>query len=150
MISTLNSLSLTSLIVLICGVVILYLFLNNYILDPLRSVPGPFLARFTRWWYFFAIYKGDFERTNVELHKKYGPVVRIAPEEYSVDDVEGARVIYGLGKGFVKACIYFFSASFLKEDHNWIAREHLLIENRHHGTGPGCPQTQTEPPCSQT
>lgn len=80
----------------------IYLVVVFYILDPLRSVPGPFLARFTRWWYFYAVWKGDFERTNVELHKKLGSVVRIAPGEYSIDDVEGARVIYGLAKGFVK------------------------------------------------
>lgn len=34
-------------------------------------------------------------------------MVRIAPGEYSVDDVEGAKVIYGLGKGFVKAQWYW-------------------------------------------
>lgn len=92
-------------ILLLPPVYIGYLLVFNYLLDPLRSVPGPFLARFTRWWYFFAVWKGDFERMNVELHKKHGAVVRIAPGEYSIDDVEGARIIYGLGKGFVKVSL---------------------------------------------
>lgn len=70
--------------------------------DPLRSVPGPFLARFTRLWYFYKVWCGDFELVNVELHKRYGPIVRIAPGQYSFDDVDAARVVYGSGAGFVK------------------------------------------------
>lgn len=38
------------------------------------------------------------------LHKKYGSIVRIAPHEYSVDDVDAARTIYGHGNAFVKVC----------------------------------------------
>lgn len=40
--------------------------------DDLRSVPGPFWARFTRLWYLNAVKKGDFENTNIELHRKHG------------------------------------------------------------------------------
>jgi hypothetical protein len=40
--------------------------------DPLRTVPGPFLARFTRLWYLQKVWKGDFEKTNIELHQKHG------------------------------------------------------------------------------
>jgi hypothetical protein len=94
-------LSSSSLFFLGCGVVSLY-FLIRFILDPLRDIPGPFLARFTRLWYFNEIYKGSFEQTNIELHKRYGPIVRIAPGEYSVDDVEAARTIYGHGTAFIK------------------------------------------------
>lgn len=109
MISHVTSLSPVSILLLPLAYT-LYLFVFNYILDPLRSVPGPFLARFTRWWYFYKLYEGDFERTNIDLHKKYGSVVRISPGEYSLDDVEGAKIIYGLGKGFVKV-----SSSFRKQ-----------------------------------
>lgn len=73
-----------------------------WLIDPLRSVPGPLLARFTRLWYLYKIYKGNFERTNINLHKKYGPVVRIALNEYSIDDVRAAKIIYGHGNAFVK------------------------------------------------
>jgi len=41
-------------------------------LSPLRHVPGPFWARFTRLWKLIEIYGGHFEKTNVELHRKYG------------------------------------------------------------------------------
>ncbi|EKD19031.1 hypothetical protein MBM_02268 [Drepanopeziza brunnea f. sp. 'multigermtubi' MB_m1] len=60
------------------------------------------LLRFTGLWYFFQIYQGVFEKENIRLHKKYGPIVRIAPGEYSVDDVEVAKTIYGHGNASVK------------------------------------------------
>lgn len=78
------------------------------IIDPLRHIPGPFLARFTRAWYCWEIYKGSFERTNQQLHSRYGPIVRIAPYEYSIDDVDSAKVIYSTGgASFPKAPWYW-------------------------------------------
>jgi hypothetical protein len=71
-------------------------------LDPLRDIPGLLLARFTRFWYLYASWRGDFERTNINLHRRYGPIVRIAPGEYSIDDVEAVRKIFALGSGFAK------------------------------------------------
>ncbi|EXJ63764.1 hypothetical protein A1O7_00099 [Cladophialophora yegresii CBS 114405] len=77
--------------------------------DPLRSVPGPFLARFTRLWYLRKVWQGDFEKTNVALHKKYGPIVRIAPNYYSIDDADAIKTIYGHGNQFVKGKWYIAS-----------------------------------------
>lgn len=71
-------------------------------LDPLRHIPGPLIARFTRLWYVWHIYKGRVHYTNIGLHKKYGPIVRLAPKLYSIDDVEAAKTIYGSGTRFVK------------------------------------------------
>lgn len=75
-------------------------------IDPLRDIPGPFLARFTRLWYVLAIWKGDFERTNIALHQRYGSIVRISPNEYSINDPEAAKIIYGPGTGFIKGRFY--------------------------------------------
>lgn len=61
---------------------------------PLRSVPGPFLAKFTRLWLAKAIASRKFDKINIELHRKYGPVVRIAPNEYSINDPDAANIIY--------------------------------------------------------
>ena len=104
MLQTLLDLSFGGLALGAGGFFVLY-FIIDFIRDPLRDIPGPLLARFTRWWYFIEIYKGSFELTNVELHKKYGPIVRIAPHEYSIDDVEAAKTIYGHGNAFVKVCV---------------------------------------------
>lgn len=43
--------------------------------SPLRDVPGPFLAQFTSYWKLRATYAGEFEKVNIELHKKYGTIL---------------------------------------------------------------------------
>jgi hypothetical protein len=40
--------------------------------DPLRDIPGPFLARFTRLWLLRQYVKGKFQKTNLQLHEQYG------------------------------------------------------------------------------
>lgn len=42
--------------------------------SPLRSVPGPILARFTRLWEIQAVRKHDNPTFNIVLHEKYGKV----------------------------------------------------------------------------
>jgi hypothetical protein len=123
-----------------CGVLIIY-FSLQYLLDPLKGVPGPFLARFTRLWYFLEIYKGSFEKTDIELHERYGPIVRIAPYEYSIDDIEAAKTIYGHGNAFVK--VRRTSALI-------VAVPDPLTGLRHPGTGPGCHLTRIKPHYSRT
>jgi hypothetical protein len=97
----LQYLSTGSLALIVPGPCFVYGLLQ-IILDPLRDIPGPLLARFSRLWYLVAIYKGNFESTNIELHTRYGPIVRIAPNEYSIDDYEAAKTIYGHGNPFIK------------------------------------------------
>jgi hypothetical protein len=46
--------------------------IGKAILDPLRNIPGPFLARFTRLWYLKHVWGGKFEQANIELHKRFG------------------------------------------------------------------------------
>lgn len=52
------------------------IWLANKILQairsPLRSIPGHFLARFTRLWYFKEVWTGTFPWTNIDLHQKHG------------------------------------------------------------------------------
>ena len=40
--------------------------------SPLRTIPGPFPARFTKLWYLWCVYNGHFEQENIALHRKYG------------------------------------------------------------------------------
>lgn len=98
-------------------------------LAPLRSIPGPLLARYNRLWLFKEAYYGTFPMTNVDLHERYGerdprpcvyirsesnavtgPIVRIAPNEYSLDDPAAAKIIYGSGKGYIKVRTAFIYA----------------------------------------
>jgi hypothetical protein len=77
------------------------------LLDSLRSIPGPFLSRFTKLWYLHSISTADFEKANILLHRKHGPIVRIAPGQYSLDSPDAAKVIYGPGSHFRKANWYY-------------------------------------------
>lgn len=55
-------------------------------LSPIRRVPGPKLAAATRWYEFYyeVILKGQYTFHIQDLHKKYGPIVRVTPEEVHV------------------------------------------------------------------
>ncbi|KEF56776.1 uncharacterized protein A1O9_06966 [Exophiala aquamarina CBS 119918] len=88
------------------------------LVTPLRDLPGPVFASFTRLWYLKNVWRGDFEKVNVKLHERYGPIVRIAPNEYSIDDPEAIKVIYGHGTSFTKAPWYYASGSADPNEHN--------------------------------
>lgn len=89
-------------------VVLAWLVKNRYH-NGLNKYPGPFLASLTDWWRFYDVYRRRPERTQIELHQKYGPVVRLGPNTLSFADPEALKTIYGLNKGFVKV---FISSSF--------------------------------------
>lgn len=55
----------------------------NLFLHPLRKYPGPFLAGSTRAYYLFYDVRGLSHWKVNEWHQKYGPVIRIAPDELS-------------------------------------------------------------------
>ncbi|KAF2267043.1 cytochrome P450 [Lojkania enalia] len=74
--------------------------------SPLSSIPGPFLASLTRWWLVYITRLGHYNRTLLHLHNKYGSLVRIAPDEVSVVDLDGFRTIYGSASKFRKSDWY--------------------------------------------
>lgn len=63
---------------------------------PLARVPGPRLAAITRLWYAYHVKKSRFLLKGRELHDKYGPVVRIGPNEVEFDSKEAFQAIYGM------------------------------------------------------
>ncbi|KAI1264068.1 cytochrome P450 family protein [Xylariaceae sp. FL1019] len=74
-------------------------------LSPLASFPGPFAAKISKIWRARFIYTGR-SREMVEVHRKYGPVVRIGPNDLSVGDPDAFRQIYRSNGAFVKAPCY--------------------------------------------
>ncbi|GME30288.1 hypothetical protein PV09_09786 [Neofusicoccum parvum] len=64
-------------------------FLSLYFMDtiylvfihPLRNVPGPRIAKFSQAWRNFRYFRGTWHSDVLNLHRQYGPVVRIAPNE---------------------------------------------------------------------
>lgn len=75
-----------------------YIFLH-----PLRKVPGPRLAKITELWRTNRYFRGYWHRDILELHRQYGPVVRISPNEVSIVSPELAKTIYSYSGGTQKA-----------------------------------------------
>ncbi|KAI0965608.1 cytochrome P450 [Xylaria arbuscula] len=65
---------------------------------PLRAIPGPWLNRISELPAALALLKGDQHLYYKTLHDKYGPVVRISPDEISFISVEARQEIYGFRK----------------------------------------------------
>lgn len=93
---------------ILAGLVALYILyaLLAPLFSPLRKIPGPLAARFTKAWYFTRVSKGDFHRENTLLHRKYGPVVRLAPNYVSLDEPSVVKTVYGIGSKFPKSDWY--------------------------------------------
>lgn len=72
----------------------------------LRSYPGPYLASVTRLWKVYSTALGRTHLDHIALHRKYGPLVRIAPQEVSIASPEAARIVLSAGKGFHKTDFY--------------------------------------------
>lgn len=66
----------SALIVAFAGYVVYQCFFS-----PMAAFPGPFAAKFTKIWRAYAAYRGQWHREIVELHRQYGNVVRIGPNE---------------------------------------------------------------------
>ncbi|KAH8891580.1 cytochrome P450 [Thozetella sp. PMI_491] len=86
------------------GLVLVSLY--RYFNDPLRSVPGPFLAKFTGAWVLFLDLSGKRSTTIHELHKKYGHVVRVGPKQLCFASPRALKDIYGANSKYPKAPIY--------------------------------------------
>ncbi|GAP90439.1 putative cytochrome p450 [Rosellinia necatrix] len=63
-------------------------------LHPLSSLPGPILWRATRIPWFIQSQKGALPYRVLDLHKRYGKVIRIAPDEVSVMDPAAWKEFY--------------------------------------------------------
>ncbi|EXJ71095.1 uncharacterized protein A1O5_06088 [Cladophialophora psammophila CBS 110553] len=75
--------------------------------SPLSTWPGPLLASCSRVWKFWVTYKGHSEHDYMDLHRKYGPIVRTGPNELSFASPEAAKDIFAVGKGVEKTDFYW-------------------------------------------
>ncbi|KAI1371314.1 cytochrome P450 [Hypoxylon crocopeplum] len=74
--------------------------------DPLRHIPGPLIARLTPCWLWYISWRGTESRAISALHKRYGPVVRIAPNEVDINDGAAIHQIYVKNGGLAKSPTY--------------------------------------------
>lgn len=78
----------------------LFKIIYNIYFHPLRSYPGPWYAAGNILWSQYHTWNGDLPQLVLDLHKKYGPVVRIGPNELVYTDAQAWKDIYGHRNGF--------------------------------------------------
>ncbi|KAF9239542.1 hypothetical protein LCP9604111_9084 [Penicillium roqueforti] len=86
-------------------------YLTTYLLSPLRRYPGPFLAGWTNLWRMLHVRQGNNHVVIHELHKKYGPVVRIGPNVLDLDIPELIKTIYNIKSEYLKTEFYHGSSA---------------------------------------
>ncbi|KIM92616.1 hypothetical protein OIDMADRAFT_46617 [Oidiodendron maius Zn] len=97
--------SITSFFIIPVAFPALYILFILY-LSPLSGIPGPFSASFSKWWLIRHALQGDPHREILRIHKRYGKIVRVGPNEVSVNDAAAFRTIYGAGSKFRKGDFY--------------------------------------------
>jgi hypothetical protein len=72
--------------------------LIHFVFHPLASYPGPFLWTISRLPQTYCLFRGTLPWKIHEIHKKYGPIVRLAPNELSYTTPEAWNDIYAKGE----------------------------------------------------
>ncbi|KAJ3781343.1 cytochrome P450 [Lentinula aff. detonsa] len=72
---------------------------------PLANIPGPILFKITKFAPLWYHWRGQQSTLFMSLHAQYGPVVRVAPNEISVADVDAVGSVLGSG-GLPKGAAY--------------------------------------------
>ncbi|TAQ87208.1 hypothetical protein B7494_g4464 [Chlorociboria aeruginascens] len=97
---------LTTYWFIIVPILITVRLLMNRFASPLRHYPGPLLCSVSRLWKVISTALGHTHLDHIALHKRYGPIVRIAPNEVSLASPEAARIMLSAGKRFYKTDFY--------------------------------------------
>jgi hypothetical protein len=71
--------------------------MHRRVTGALASIPGPRFAAVSRLWYTYQVRNGRLLQLAKTLHKKYGPAVRVGPNEVWFDSQEAFRMIYSKG-----------------------------------------------------
>lgn len=82
------------------------IFVYRIFFHRLRAFPGPFWARVTKLWTCKIHLRGEYHRETAKLHEKYGDIVRVAPNELDINDVQAIKILYGSGSKFLKGSWY--------------------------------------------
>ncbi|PLB40662.1 cytochrome P450 [Aspergillus candidus] len=83
-----------------------FLALRRWWSDPLSPIPGPWFTKWTD-----IVLKSHWLRGNRmkyvhDLHRQYGPVVRVGPGEVDVADLAAVKEVHRIGTSFLKSSWY--------------------------------------------
>ncbi|KAI9166335.1 Trichodiene oxygenase [Paramyrothecium foliicola] len=100
-------------------------------LHPLARFPGPKLAAVSRWYegYYDLYLEGQYTFKIAELHKKYGPIIRISPHELHIHDAAWFDTLYNRQEGVWHKYDWSVDAFATKGATIWTA-DHNLHKNR--------------------
>ncbi|EFY93357.1 cytochrome P450, putative [Metarhizium acridum CQMa 102] len=88
------------------GVALVVTFIYSGLSNPLSKLPGPWYSKWTDLAAKYHYYKGNKVFYVHNLHKKFGPYVRIGPNEVSVADLDATKIIYSTKETFRKTIFY--------------------------------------------
>ncbi|KAA8564223.1 hypothetical protein EYC84_011169 [Monilinia fructicola] len=83
-------------------------------LHPLAGYPGPALASITDWYNVYHCLKGDRHLNEYQLHKIYGPIVRVGPNRLAFNSTIAVHDIYGSAANTQKSDLYTIYHYFFK------------------------------------
>jgi hypothetical protein len=95
-------------VLLVAGFLIFYWIISTLKLayrHDLSSLPGPKWARFTSFYRVYRLWSGEAPAVYLELHEKYGPIVRTGPNIVSIADPLAIPTIYGITSNFIKVLL---------------------------------------------
>lgn len=75
-------------------------------LHPIARFPGPILASLTDLFKFYYFWSLQIDKKLLALHEKYGPIVRIGPNELSFYGADAVAPIYKSGRVMTKSRFY--------------------------------------------
>jgi hypothetical protein len=92
----------TAVAVIVLALAVLVPSLVTAFKPGLRSIPGPFLAKFSPFYRLLKLSKGDAPVYYRQLHAKYGHIVRTGPNTVDISDPKAVPIIYGINSKFFK------------------------------------------------
>ncbi|CAG1988123.1 unnamed protein product [Fusarium graminearum] len=109
---TLGSLLVSVFTRIICTLLVLVASIAIYRLyfHPLAHVPGPRFAAISSVWHAYNARNGRMAYLGKTLHRRYGPVVRVGPNEVWFNTKEAFHAIYSSGSGYEKSDFYLATA----------------------------------------
>ena len=87
------------IISLLVSLIIWWVVLNTF---RLPNINGPFIARYTDLWRLVKVHQGDMHNVYLDLHKKYGNLVRVGPNCVSVSGPEALAAVYNISEKLPK------------------------------------------------
>lgn len=103
----------------------------------LSQFPGPFSAKFSKWWMIRATATGEMPFRLADVCQKYGKLVRIGPNDLVTGDAETLRMINGLRSPFKRSDWYNATAFSHDMNHAFCERDDGLHAERRTKLIPG-------------